>query len=85
MHLRSASYHGAKKLGHGVGYEYPHDDPRGWVPQEYRPPEVAGRVYYEPTAHGHEREIAERMQRRERIENRSAPQDGGHQVTGSQE
>jgi putative ATPase len=63
-HLRDASYRAARKLGHGTGYEYPHDDPRGWVPQEYRPPEVAGRVYYEPTAHGHEREIAERMQRR---------------------
>ena len=62
MHLRSAGYYGAKKLGHGIGYEYPHDDPRGWVPQEHRPPEVAGRVYYEPSDHGFEREIAERMQ-----------------------
>ncbi len=61
MHLRSASYFGAKKLGHGAGYEYPHDDPRGWVPQEHRPPEVADRVYYEPSDHGFEREVAERM------------------------
>ncbi|HWI05631.1 MAG TPA: replication-associated recombination protein A [Acidimicrobiales bacterium] len=61
MHLRSAGYYGAKKLGHGIGYEYPHDDPRGWIPQEHRPPEVAGRVYYEPSDHGFEREIAERM------------------------
>ena len=61
MHLRSASYYGAKKLGHGIGYEYPHEDPRGWVPQEHRPPEVAGRVYYKPSDHGFEREIAERM------------------------
>ncbi len=65
MHLRSAGYYGARKLGHGIGYEYPHDDPRGWVPQEHRPPEVAGRVYYEPSDHGFEREIAERMQARE--------------------
>ena len=65
MHLRSASYHGAKKLGHGFGYEYPHDDPRGWVPQEHRPPEVAGRVYYQPSDHGFEREIADRMRARE--------------------
>ena len=60
-HLRDASYYGARKLGHGAGYEYPHDDPRGWVPQTYRPPEVAGRVYYEPSEHGFEEEIAERM------------------------
>jgi putative ATPase len=61
-HLRDASYRSAHKLGHGVGYDYPHDDPRGWVPQEYRPPEVAGRVYYEPSPHGREREIRERME-----------------------
>ncbi len=60
-HLRDAHYRGAQKLGHGVAYEYPHDDPRGWVPQEHRPPEVAGRLYYEPSAHGHERVIEERM------------------------
>lgn len=62
-HLRDAHYQSAKKLGHGVGYDYPHDDPRGWVPQEHRPPEVAGRRYYEPSPHGHEREIGERMRR----------------------
>ena len=60
-HLRDASYRSARKIGHGVGYDYPHDDPRGWVPQEYRPPEVAGNTYYEPSDHGREREIAERM------------------------
>ncbi|MEA2828366.1 MAG: putative ATPase [Actinomycetota bacterium] len=60
-HLRSAAYYGARKLGHGAGYDYPHDDPRGWVPQTYRPPEVEGRVYYQPSAHGFEEEIAERM------------------------
>jgi putative ATPase len=64
-HLRDASYRAARKLGHGVGYEYPHDDPRGWVPQQYRPPQVAGRVYYEPSGHGAEEEIAERMRRGE--------------------
>ena len=60
-HLRDAHYQGAVQLGHGTGYQYPHDDPRGWVDQDYRPPEVADRRYYEPSGHGHEREIAERM------------------------
>ncbi|HUQ40086.1 MAG TPA: replication-associated recombination protein A, partial [Acidimicrobiales bacterium] len=46
-------------------YEYPHDDPRGWVPQEYRPPEVAGRRYYEPSEHGAEQEIGKTMRSRE--------------------
>src|SRR5437763_749689 len=63
-HLRDAHYRSAKKLGHGVGYEYPHDDPRGWVPQDYRPPEVADAAYYEPSDHGFEAEIAERTRRR---------------------
>ena len=63
-HLRDAHYQGAEKLGHGKGYRYPHDDPSGWVPQEYRPPEVAGRRYYEPTVHGHEARITERMRAR---------------------
>jgi putative ATPase len=60
-HLRDAHYQGAAGLGHGKGYEYPHDDPRGWVDQEHRPPEVAGRTYYEPSPHGFEEEIARRM------------------------
>jgi putative ATPase len=62
-HLRDGHYRGAKTIGHGVGYDYPHDDPRGWVEQEHRPAEVEGRRYYEPSVHGHEREISERMRR----------------------
>jgi putative ATPase len=54
------------KLGDGHGYVYPHDDPRGWVPQEYRPAEVAGRTYYEPSAHGAEAEISEDWRHRRR-------------------
>ncbi len=60
-HLRDAHYQGAASLGHGEGYRYPHDDPRGWVPQQYTPDEVAGQVFYEPSDHGDEAEIARRM------------------------
>jgi putative ATPase len=80
MHLRSAAYYGAKKLGHGIGYDYPHDDPRGWVPQQYRPPEVAGRVYYEPSDHGFEREIAERMRDRQGQDEDRAGEQAGDQA-----
>lgn len=59
-HLRDAHYSGAEKLGHGQGYDYPHDDPRGWVQQQYRPDQVNSR-YYEPSPHGFEEEIARRM------------------------
>ncbi len=61
IHLRDGHYQGAAGLGHGVGYRYPHDDARGWVPQEHRPAEVADRAYYEPSPHGFEREIRSRM------------------------
>jgi putative ATPase len=64
-HLRDASYRAAAKLGHGRGYDYPHDDPRGWVLQQYRPAALEGRVYYEPSRHGHEQEVADRMAERE--------------------
>ncbi|HEV3353023.1 MAG TPA: replication-associated recombination protein A [Acidimicrobiales bacterium] len=70
-HLRDTSYYAARKLGHGEGYDYPHDDPRGWVPQSYRPPEVEGRTYYEPSEHGAEREVAERMKQRSEDEDGS--------------
>jgi putative ATPase len=63
-HLRDAHYPGAGDLGHGEGYRYPHDDPRGWVEQDYRPPQVAGRVYYEPSDHGAEAALGERLRRR---------------------
>jgi len=48
VHLRDAHYKGAASLGHGAGYVYPHDDPRGAVGQQYRPEALEGRVYYEP-------------------------------------
>jgi putative ATPase len=63
-HLRGTGYYGAAKLGHGAGYQYPHDDPRGWVEQQYLPPESEGRTYYEPSPHGFEQEIATRMSRK---------------------
>ena len=61
VHLRDAHYQGATKLGHGDGYAYPHDDPRGWVPQEYLPAPVQGKRYYRPSDHGFEAEVARRL------------------------
>ena len=39
-------YKGAASLGHGAGYEYPHDDQRGWVAQQYLPTSLVGRRWY---------------------------------------
>ena len=53
-HLRGAGYPGAASLGHGDGYRYPHDDPRGWVDQQYLPDELASRTYWSASPHGEE-------------------------------
>jgi putative ATPase len=53
VHLRDAHYQGAKSLGHGQGYVYPHDDPAGRVDQQYLPDEMT-RHYYRPSGHGAE-------------------------------
>jgi putative ATPase len=62
--LRDAHYRGAGALGHGLGYEYPHDDPRGFVEAVYLPEGLVGRRYYEPSEHGAEKVLAERWRAR---------------------
>jgi len=59
-HLMDASYKGAKKLGRGKGYKYPHDYPGHFVRQEYIPEK---REYYRPSDQGLEKSIAERLKR----------------------
>jgi putative ATPase len=59
-HLRDAHYKGAARLGHGQGYEYAHDHPGHFVPQDYL---GAERRYYEPTDQGAEKKIKERLER----------------------
>ncbi|MCK8610862.1 replication-associated recombination protein A [Agromyces sp. C10] len=66
-HLRDAHYPGAKRLGHGKGYVYPHDDPIGVVPQQYLPDPLRGAVYYTPTEHGNERDVSSRLGKLRRI------------------
>jgi putative ATPase len=51
--LRDASYPGARKFGHGQGYIYPHDDPRGFD-VDYLPDELKGKTYYRPSGKGEE-------------------------------
>jgi putative ATPase len=54
--LRSAAYYGARKLGRGQGYVYPHDDDAGFE-VDCLPDELKGRVYYEPSGHGAETDV----------------------------
>lgn len=50
--LKDAHYKGAKKLGHGVEYKYPHDFPNDWVKQQYLPDKIKSAQYYHPKDNG---------------------------------
>jgi putative ATPase len=84
-HLRDAHYPGSRGLGHGRGYRYPHDDPRGVVRQQYAPDDLVGSDYYRPTDHGAERAVGERVPRLRRIVRGLGPVTPGvtRSVTGS--
>ncbi|GAA0483192.1 replication-associated recombination protein A [Salinibacillus aidingensis] len=47
-HLKDAHYSGAKSLGRGVEYKYPHNYEQGWVAQQYLPDSIKNREYYQP-------------------------------------
>lgn len=51
-HLKDAHYKGAKELGRGIDYIYPHDFETGWVKQQYLPDSIKHRKYYEPKRTG---------------------------------
>ncbi|MFY9174570.1 MAG: replication-associated recombination protein A [Peptococcia bacterium] len=57
VHLRDASYPGARNMGHGKGYQYPHDFPNHWVEQDYLPPELKGAKYFEPSGQGQDQGV----------------------------
>lgn len=58
VHLRDGHYGGAKRLGHGDGYEYPHNTPDAVVDQQYL---GVPATYYEPVDRGYEQKIRERL------------------------
>ncbi|MBR2758190.1 MAG: replication-associated recombination protein A, partial [Exiguobacterium sp.] len=63
VHLRDAHSPGARELGNGVGYKYPHDEKDGFVPQNYWPENLARKRpnYYKPTPRGFEQQIQKRL------------------------
>ena len=66
-HLRDGSSSTARRLGHGKGYVYAHDEPSGVAAQQYLPDELAGARYYQPIGHGAEAELADRLARIEAL------------------
>lgn len=61
MHLREASYKGAKELGNGIDYKYAHDYKNNFVHQQYLPDELKNKVYYKPSENGYELTIKNRL------------------------
>ncbi len=70
-YLQSAAYPGAKQLGRGEGYDYPHDHAEGVAEQELLPESAAGERFLELTEHGEERELKERLERIRKARGRS--------------
>ncbi len=62
-HLRDAHYPGARRLGRGQGYDYPHDHAEAFSTQELMPPEATGERFLELSEHGEEPRLAERLER----------------------
>ena len=56
-YLRDAHYQGAKELGRGIAYRYPHDYDFHYVDQQYLPDELKGRRFYIPSDNGFEKGI----------------------------
>jgi putative ATPase len=66
-HLRDAHYSGSRRLGHGSGYRYAHDEPFGVAQQQYAPDEVLDAAYYQPGSLGAEAAVKERWERIRRL------------------
>lgn len=64
IHLRDTSYSGAKIIGAGTGYKYPHDFPGHYVEQDYLPPSLKNKRYYQPSDQGSEAAIRENHKKR---------------------
>jgi len=61
LHIRNAPTGLMKELGYGAGYQYAHDAPEAYIPQEYLPEPLRGTRFYEPGPFGFEKEIAKRL------------------------
>jgi putative ATPase len=67
LHLRNAPTKLMKELDYGKGYQYAHDVEGKVANMECLPPSLAGRRYYQPTAEGREKLLAQRMEEIERV------------------
>lgn len=76
MHIRNAPTNLMKELGYHAGYQYAHDVPEAYIPQEYLPDKLRGRTFYQPGPFGFEREIAKRLAWWEELKRRKTEDEG---------
>jgi putative ATPase len=62
QHLQDAN-RDAKALGHGEGYQYPHETPDHFLPQQYLPRPLLGTYFYQPSDQGYEAQVQDRLER----------------------
>jgi putative ATPase len=62
QHLQDATRDG-RALGHGKGYQYPHENPEHFLPQQYLPKPLLGTYFYDPSNQGYEAQVIERLER----------------------
>jgi putative ATPase len=72
MHIRNAPTKLMKELGYHEGYQYAHDAPEAYIPQEYLPERLQGSRFYEPGPFGFEKEIAKRLAWWEELKRRAS-------------
>ncbi len=61
QHLQDAN-RDAKGLGHGQGYQYPHENPDHFLPQQYLPRPLLGTYFYRPSTQGYEAQVVDRLE-----------------------
>jgi putative ATPase len=76
LHIRNAPTNLMKELGYHAGYQYAHDVPEAYIPQEYLPDKLKGRTFYQPGPFGFEKEIAKRLAWWEELKRRNAEEKG---------
>lgn len=73
LHIRNAPTELMKDLDYGKGYKYAHDNPDGYLAQDYLPEELQGQKYYKPADRGYEKNIAERMDWWQNLKGKKTP------------
>lgn len=74
-YLKDAHYSGAKALGRGLTYRYPHNDPSGYVLQNYLPDEIMGKTFYHPVDRGGEARLKQYLESLPKQERPAAEED----------